>query len=139
MSRLIIFGAPEAPPMQKHQDEAEGNIQNTDAEQFELYQKQIVDPSLQRSLKRESVSFKIIRVLKGCQGQAASHLVIQLAERDAIILLSQKICIGFNKCTVKHYISIQRSFKCQLICYTTINSPNEEACACCGGIHNARD
>lgn len=39
MSRVIIFGAPEALPMLKHQDEAEGSNQKTDVEQFELHQK----------------------------------------------------------------------------------------------------
>lgn len=55
--------------MLKPHDDADGNKKETDVEQ------QVVDPALQCSLKRDSVNYKILKVLKGHQGQAASNLV----------------------------------------------------------------
>lgn len=93
----------------------------------------------QHNLKRESVNYKIIRVLKGHQGEAAYHLVLQLRERDAIMLLAQKICFSFNRRMVNGYVSIQRCYKCQLRRTTARNCPNEEACANCSDYHNVTD
>lgn len=92
--------------MPRRQSNSENQQTQVDEEQFELYAKQIIEPALQRSLRRESVQFKIIRVLRGRKGEVTPRLVLQLTERDALLLLSQKPTFGFNCCTVKRYVFI---------------------------------
>lgn len=136
MARIIIFGVPEAPLLPK--SNASDVAQSNEEENFELYDKQLLQPALLKALKRQ-IQYKVVRILRGRPGTETSHLVLQLNERDALILMAAKVCIGFNRCTVRRYVSIQRCFHCQLIGHTAKDCKNPEACAKCGQQHNAQD
>lgn len=138
-ARVIVFGAPEAPVVTRKNVEREADSsQDNLEEQQELYEKQVLYPALERAL-RKKVQYKLIRVLKGRQGEETSHLVLQLLERDALQLMAGKLCIGFNRCTVRRYVFIQRCFNCQEIGHTARGCQNAEACAKCGKGHNIKD
>lgn len=136
-TRVIIFGAPEAPQIQRRENNE--SLQEEVEEQLELYEKQILQPALKNVLKKEDIPYKLIRTLKGRQCDGTSHLVIQLLERDATVLMANKMCIGFNRCTVKRHIFIQRCFNCQQLGHMARTCQNPVACAHCGKGHNVKN
>lgn len=140
LARIIIFGAPEAPQLRRLDDEEVDEEERTrSVTEQDIYDKQILQPALEKVLRNKEINYKIIKVLRGRKGEGNSHLVIQLPEIQAARLLQQKFPIGFNMCTAKRYISILRCYHCQQFGYAAKNCCNKQACAKCGKEHNARD
>lgn len=139
-ARIIIFGAPEAPtPSRRHDKQTTDASSQDNITELEIYDKQILQPSLERVLRNKDINHIIIKVLRGRSGEGTSHIVIQLPEIQAIRLIKEKFPVGFNMCTAKRYVTVLRCFHCQQYGYAARNCQNDEACAKCGRGHNARD
>lgn len=140
MLRVIVFGAPEAPMKLRIDNKSENrDKQKENDEAIQNYEKNIIIPALNKCLRKDDVSFKLLKVMKGRRGEATSHLVLQMHERDALQLQSLKPCFGFNRCTVKPYILIPRCFNCQKLGHVSRNCTNELTCAYCSENHHVNE
>lgn len=138
-ARIIVFGAPETPQQRRLEDEdADEEEQRRYVTELDIYEKQILQPALEKALRNKEINYKIIKILRG-RRKGNSHFVLQLPEIQTTRLLKQKFPIGFNMCTARRYISILRCYHCQQFGYALKNCGNKQACAHCGKEHSAKD
>lgn len=135
--RVIVFGAPEVeqPPPPTENDQTESlDVVHKD------YIKSTIVPSLKNVLRKTSIDVKLYRVLKGKKDSGTSHLVLDLPERDANILVyQQKVTLRFNRCTIRPYVVVLRCFKCQRLGHSFSQCPNKELCAKCCYEHPTKE
>lgn len=134
--RVIIFGAPEAP--RKNPKETNEDLIQKTTGKIDEYESSL-QLALDRHLRREGVTMKVIKVLKGRGEVQTSNVVIELLERDALRLCGEKLRIGFYTCIVKKYLTIQRCYRCQMLDHTVATCTRKIACEMCMGTHTVTE
>ena len=127
--KVMIFGAPKAP-------KTKVKIDKEEIHELDNYLQDLVIPSIAKATKKPKDEVQLTPILNIQAGSDRSHLVLQLPEDDARLLLHKgKIFLGFNSCSIQRYISVIRCYKCQRFDHMARNCKFEHVCAVCGGNH----
>lgn len=134
--RVLLLGVPKI-NFQLQQGSSEQNEE--DKLKLQSYEQDFLVPALKNSLKKEDISFKIYKVLRGAEEQDKSHIVLDMTENDALTLLATRPIIGFNRVTVKPFVQIMRCFNCQQIGHIQSQCNNPAFCGNCAFKHQTRN